>query len=281
MVRSLSVVCTVPVLLACSSPQDMGESIGLDAGESAEETLARRLAPGSEPGAFTDEEKRGEAARDFAYNWPRQVSAIAPLAAMLQSARDQELARQKAEWEESVAEFAQPDDTYECFSCVNRSYVKSWVVAADTPRLLVIGAETYTYSGGAHGNTNYDALVWDRRANGGKGAAMNPVALFASPAAFEAAVRADFCAALLVARSERLEMNVAGIDPLEECPGIAELVVVPTSSDGRMFDTIQFLAAPYVAGSYAEGPYTINVPVTEAVLAAVKPDYRAEFASGL
>ncbi|MEO0056797.1 MAG: hypothetical protein RIT17_233, partial [Pseudomonadota bacterium] len=31
-------------------------------------------------------------------------------------------------------------------------------------------------------------------------------------------------------------------------------------------------------GSYAEGPYEVTLPVTQAVLAAVKPEYKAAFA---
>ena len=281
MVRLAFVWAALPVLLACSSPEAMGENIGLADGESAQEALDRRLAPRAEESRFRDEDARGEAAREFVHYWPRQVSAIAPLAAMLGEARDTELAKQKAEWDQSVAEFARPDGTYECYSCVNRSYSKGWEVTADTPRFLVLTGETYTYTGGAHGNTEFDALLWDREANGGEGEAMNPVELFASPAALEAAARADYCEALLVARGERLEMNIEGLDPQENCPSLAELVVVLASADGKTFDSIQFLAAPYVVGSYAEGSYQIGIAISEAVLDAVKPEYRGEFTSRL
>lgn len=40
---------------------------------------------------------------------------------------------------------------------------------------------------------------------------------------------------------------------------------------------IGLIADQYLAGSYAEGPYEITLPVTPAVIAAVKPEYRAGF----
>jgi len=52
------------------------------------------------------------------------------------------------------------------------------------------------------------------------------------------------------------------------------------SSDRKAFNRIGLLAAPYVAGSYAEGTYEVTLPVTPAVLQAVKPEYKAAFALG-
>lgn len=264
-------------LLACSSPDEIAAGVQEGKGESATQTLDRRAAAGFDPVAFVDEESNGEAARDFAYSWPRQVSAIAPLAAMLEQQRDSELARQKAEWEESVEEFASADDGYECISCVNRSYAKSWAVAADLPRFLVLAAETSTYTGGAHGNSQYDGMIWDRDAKDGAGEALAPFALFTSSAALAEAAHDDYCTALSAARVERLEMDAAPNDPFAECPGIDEFVVLPKSSDGAHFDGLTFLAAPYVAGSYAEGAYEFAIPVTAAIVAAVKPKYREAF----
>ena len=264
-------------LLACSSPDEIAAGVHDGKGESAAQTLDRRAAAGFDPVAFVDEESNGEAARDFAYSWPRQVSAIAPLAAMLGKARDEELARQKAEWEESVAEFATGDDGYDCIACVNRSYAKSWAVAADLPRFLVLAAETSTYTGGAHGNSQYDGIVWDRDAKNGEGEALAPATMFTSTGALEDAAHDAYCNALSAARIERLEMDAAPDDPFAECPGLGEFVVLPKSSDGAHFDGLTFLAAPYVAGSYAEGAYEFAIPVTEAIIAAVKPKYREAF----
>jgi hypothetical protein len=64
------------------------------------------------------------------------------------------------------------------------------------------------------------------------------------------------------------------------CPPITDLTVLLGSSNKQTFNRIGLIAAPYVAGSYAEGPYEVTLPVTPAVLAAVKPEYKAAFALG-
>lgn len=266
-------------LIACSSPEEMGEQIARTEGESVQDALERRVAAGAEPVEFRDEQSVGDAARDFTYGWPAQVSAIAPLAAMLAQARNEELAKQQAEWEQSLEEFADPQDGFQCVSCVNRSYSKNWKVSADTPRFLVLTGETFTYTGGAHGNSAFDAVAWDREANGGEGAALRPIDLFVNAVALENTAYGDYCQALLEVKRDKLDIDIAAMNPFDGCPSVSELVVVPLSSDGRTFDRLQFLAAPYVAGSYAEGPYEFVIPITPALLEVVKPEYRAAFES--
>jgi hypothetical protein len=51
------------------------------------------------------------------------------------------------------------------------------------------------------------------------------------------------------------------------------------SGDRQHFTRIGILIGPYEAGPYAEGDYEITLPVTPEVLAAVKPEYRADFAA--
>ena len=43
------------------------------------------------------------------------------------------------------------------------------------------------------------------------------------------------------------------------------------------FDRVGFLIDPYTAGPYAEGTYEVTLPVTRAILAAVKPEYAESF----
>lgn len=267
-------------LIACSSPEELGAQIVESEGENAQDTLDRRIAHDSDPVEFRDEQSEGDAARDFTYGWPAQVSAIAPLAAMLAQERDEHLTKQRAEWEQSVEEFAHPQDGFQCISCVNRSYSKNWKVSAETPRFLVLTGETFTYTGGAHGNSFFDALAWDREAKGGAGEALRPVDLFVDEVALENTAYGDYCQALLDAKREKLDIDITAMNPFDGCPSVSELVVVPLSSDGRTFDSVRFLAAPYVAGSYAEGPYEFEIPITPALLEVVKPRYRAEFSAG-
>lgn len=259
---------TFLALAACSSPEEMGDAI---AGErDVELTVSSTEDP--RPVDFESNDERGGGTRDFAYSWPAEVSAIADLAAMLREKRDQALAEQEADWEEALAEFAGE----ECASCKARGFTKSWSVAADTPRFLSLEGETSIYAGGAHPNSTFDALVWDRKAN----APLAPGDLFTSPRALSDAVRAPYCEALLDQRRERLGGYFSEPPgPFENCPAMEELVLVPASSGGEAIDEIRLLAAPYVAGSYAEGPYTVTLPVTRAVVDAVKEEYRDAFAA--
>jgi len=56
--------------------------------------------------------------------------------------------------------------------------------------------------------------------------------------------------------------------------------VILGSADKQHFTRIGVLIDPYAAGPYAEGGYEVTLPVTPAVLRAVKPEYRALFAHG-
>ncbi len=40
--------------------------------------------------------------------------------------------------------------------------ISDWSLAADTPRLLALAGDTYSYTGGAHGNTGHAVKIWDK-----------------------------------------------------------------------------------------------------------------------
>jgi hypothetical protein len=257
-------------LVACSSPEEIAAKSATATAE-APPTLPAPPAPAPEKVTFEDSAKNGEGTRDFAYSWPAEVSAIPELAARLTDDRDKLLAEQKADWEESLREFSDSD----CTSCLNRDYAMGWDVVANLPRFLSLSGAWNAYSGGAHGNYAWEALVWDREAERG----FDPKAMFTSPAALQDALGDAWCKALKV---ERVKKGMApdeddGIFP---CPPIADLTVLVGSSDGKSFNRIGLIAAPYVAGSYAEGAYEVTLPVSPKVLAAVKPGYRAAFMLG-
>lgn len=209
------------------------------------------------------------ATREFAYHWPAEVAVVPALAARLTAERGTALAEQKAEWAEAIAAFAGED----CTACTSRTFSKDWKVVADLPRYLSLSADTYIYAGGAHGNSAFDALVWDRET----AAAVTPTAMFRSAADLQAALHAPWCKALKAERTRRTGAEFAD-DEAFPCPDIAELTLLLGSSNKQAFNRIGLIAAPYVAGSYAEGPYEITLPVTPAVLAAVKPAYKTAFA---
>jgi hypothetical protein len=253
------------VLAACSSPADIAAA----AAQTPQAPEAPAVPAKTDKVAFTDNANKDAATREFSYQWPAEVSAVPALVTRFTTERNTLLAEQKAEWTESLAEFADDD----CGGCVNRSYEKSWDVVADLPRYLSLSASFYIYSGGAHGNGAYDALVWDREAE----AALDPKTMFRSPEDLQEALGASWCKSLKVERAERLGPEYAD-DGFFQCPPIADLTVLAGSSDGKAFNRIGLLAAPYVAGSYAEGTYEVTLPVTPAVLAALKPEYKPAFA---
>src|SRR5690606_12481141 len=125
------------------------------------------------------------------------------------------------------------------------------------------------------GNTSFDTLLWDKRTD----KALSPMALFVSADALQAAARDAFCAAL---NKQREAKRGEPVDPtiddwMNTCPKISETTVILGSSNSRTFDRIGFLIDPYTAGPYAEGTYEVTLPVTKAILAAVKPAYAASF----
>lgn len=261
----------------CSSPADVAADVGATevtvTTSSTITTTADAAAVAVSPAATTREDKaeKDGGKREFAYSWPAAVSAIPALVERFSAERDKALTEQKAEWNEALTEFAGQG----CISCTSREFSKEWKVVADLPRYLSLSADMYFYTGGGHGNSDFDALVWDREAR----AVFAPAAMFRSEEDLQAALHAPWCKALNAERTKRLDADYDD-DGMFPCPDIAQLTLLLGSSNKQTFNRIGLLAAPYVAGSYAEGPYEITLPVTPAVLAAVKPEYKSAFALG-
>jgi hypothetical protein len=260
---------TLLILTGCTPPGDIAAQTATTPPESPVTPPVPPPVPAAGKTTFADNSSAGEVVREFSYEWPKQVTAIPALAADLAKERDQALKEQKAEWDEARREFADQD----CTGCMSRSFEKTWEVVADLPRFLSLSAGWAVYSGGAHGNYGLDARIWDREAN----RAFDPRELFTSPEALQSALGEAWCKALAAERRKRLGGDFSD-DGIFGCAPIAELTVLAGSSGGAAFDRIGLYAAPYVVGSYAEGAYEATLPVTPAVLAAVKPEYRAAFA---
>lgn len=266
-----AIMLTLLMLAACSSPEDIAaQTAASPSGQAAaHETPA---AAAAEAVAFTDNAEKGEAKREFAYSWPAEVSAVPELVERFTSERDKLLADQKGDWDEALREFGGSD----CVACVSRGAEKSWAVVANLPRFLSLSAEIYAYTGGAHGNSGSTALVWDRET--GRGLESRDV--FTSPRALQDALGAAWCKGLGEERRRKMGADAPVEDGIFPCPPIADLTVLLGSKSKTHFDRIGLIADPYVAGSYAEGAYEVTLPVTPAVLAAVKPEYKAAFALG-
>lgn len=218
---------------------------------------------------FENDASKGGGNREFAYSWPAEVSAIPELAAQLQADLDRDLAEQQAEWEAALAE-----DFGDCITCISRGYQTEWKVVADLPDWLSLSAELYIYTGGAHGMTGLESLVWDKRNERGFDAAE----LFVSTVALETALGAKLCDALDRERAKRRGAPVVRDGEWStDCPGLEDSTVLVGSSNGKTFDRIGIYFGPYTAGAYAEGPYELNFPVTASVLDAVKREYASAF----
>lgn len=214
-------------------------------------------------------DRDGRASLDFAYTWPAAVSTIPALRDRLDAEREKTFAEWKGEWEKAKIE-SPPD----CVSCRSRGYQKDWQVVTDLPRYLSLSAPIYSYTGGAHGGTVFDALVWDRQT----GKAIAPIDMFRSAAALDAATQGAFCAALDKERARRRGPDAGGLGFFDECiEPVANSTVILGSAGRRAFDRVGFLIPAYNAGPYAEGTYEVTLPVTPAILDAVRPEYRAAF----
>lgn len=266
-------------LAACSSPENMSDTIGVNdaavaeaTGEDAQATLDRRVPAEAEAFAFSETEGDQEKSfREFSYSWPRQVSAIEPLAAAFEKERAKQLAEQKSAWAQALA-----DCPEEFVSCSRNFLEVEWQVVADTPRFLSLSSNISTYTGGAHGNYGRGSVVWDRETE----EQLDPPVLFTSTAALETALGDGVCKALNAERTKRRgePVEADANDWASACVPLTDAVVFLGSSDGAKIDRIGVYYGPYVAGAYAEGDFEFTFPVTPEVLKTVKPDYREAFA---
>ena len=208
----------------------------------------------------------------FEYSYPAEAGRIAGLAGLLDNRLDRQRAALAAESEQARREARQ-----EGFPYNKHSYTAEWKVVAELPKWLSLSADVATYTGGAHGNYTVQSVVWDKD----NLRLMNAIDLFSSPAALEQAFGDRFCEGLDRQRAERRGEPVAedSEEMFDQCPGIDELEVLVGSSNRRTFNRLTVYAGPYVAGPYAEGAYEVDLPVTQEILGAVKPEYREVFSA--
>ena len=207
-------------------------------------------------------------ALDFTYGWPSEAAAISPLDWRLrdQMAKAYRDALANAHEDQAVAREQKRPYNQHFFSM-------EWSTAGETPRLLSLQSELSTFTGGAHPNTSYNALLWDRRTS----QQISFSALLTGRANIASLMRSDYCKALDAERLKRRQGEKLG-GVFDECPKLSDLAIALADQDknGR-FDMIAFVASPYVAGPYAEGEYDISLPVTARFIAALKPAYRGSF----
>jgi hypothetical protein len=206
----------------------------------------------------------------FGYSYPAAAGVIPKLKARL----DGQLDERRAKLDQDARQFKQEA---EADGFPYRAYDShtDWAVVANLPGWLSLSSQIYTFSGGAHGMTVFDSLLWDKQANLGR----EPLSLFTSRDALEAAVKPSFCQMLDKQREKKRGEPVDRKNPgmFDECIGLASVTVLLGSSNRETFDRVGFLIPPYEAGPYAEGSYEVTLPVSEAILKVVKPEFRKSF----
>jgi hypothetical protein len=227
----------------------------------------------SEPAAAPRHVKVSNDLYVFEYSYPAAAAAIPALKAYF----DSELDRQRAQVARD-ARAEQADAKGSDYEYHAHESGQEWKVVTDLPGWLSLSSLVSSYTGGAHPNYGYAGLLWDK----GAGRAREVSALFTSDQALSAAIRRSFCAALDRQRAEKRggSAKLGSGDEFDACLDPLDSTVILGSSNHQTFDRIGVLVAPYEAGPYAEGGYEVTVPVTPAVIAALKPEYRAAFAAG-
>ena len=206
----------------------------------------------------------------FNYSWPKEAGNIPALARQLES----DLEKSKQDLIANAQQGKEQADS-SGFPYNAHYYSEQWSVVARLPQWLSLSGKFSAYTGGAHGNYGLETLVWDRKVGRGFPA----IEMFESPKALSDALGSKLCHALDRERARRRKGTPKAQIAAEftKCVGVDEATVLVGSSNGRTFNRVGVWFGPYVAGPYAEGAYELTFPVDQAVLATVKPAYRAAF----
>lgn len=264
----------VLLLCACSPKADQQVPTDNAANEALVANFAQRMAGKSTPAPpakpFEQSEKTG--LLEFAYAWPAQAAAVPAIAQKF----GKDLGVDKADALKMAGEDRKAAQQAG-FPFHAHALEKRWSVTADTPRFLALQSSTYIYTGGAHGMTGYDALLWDKA----RQRETSAEAVMTSSAAFADAIHDRFCAGLDKARAKKRGAPVLrGDDPFSKCIDPMKEVLVLTSRDGKLIDGVTVVIAPYSAGPYAEGSYEVPLPVDAAMRKAIKTEYQDAFVGG-
>ncbi|KEQ54457.1 DUF4163 domain-containing protein [Sphingobium chlorophenolicum] len=263
-------LAAVLLLGACSVSEDGNEAH--PGNDVAASNFASRMSgqPEPPPPAKPFERKEKTDLLDFAYSYPAQAAQIPALVDKFGNA----LKIGKADALKMARE-DQKAAKASGYPFRGHALQTRWTVTADTPRFLALQSESYAFTGGAHGMTGYDALLWDKDRK--RETAVE--ALMTSRAAFAAAIRDRFCDALDKARAEKRGAPVkrSDDDDFTKCIDPMKEVLVPTSKDGKLIDGVTVVIGPYSAGPYAEGKYDIALPVDAAMRKAIKTEYQNAF----
>lgn len=156
-------------------------------------------------------------------------------------------------------------------------YEKSieYAVAGQTGKLMSLQRNDFEYTGGAHPNSGYGAVLWDKALK----RIVEPAQLFRRGADLTPLDQA-LCDAINAAKQARspgaATLGLEGGD--WSCPraGVTPFVLAPSTTSGKAGGLI-FLIGPYQVGPYSDGGYEIVVPQS-AFHRLLAPAYADEFA---
>ena len=270
------VVCLISIALLAACSSEAPPAAKAATGNSHSSSISVSTSTGAKASASASATSGGaskvEESSDlyeFDYSYPAEAGRIAALRDWLDAKR----AKVRAQLiEDATSGRAEAKDGGFEFHAYAQG--RAWEKVAETPRFLSLSLLVSEYTGGAHPNYGFDSLLFDKQA----GERVAPLALFTSPAALDAVIQRPFCAMLDKERGKRRgEPVVSDGSMFNDCIKPSDQTVILGSSTGQTIDTIGVLIGPYAAGSYAEGDFDITLPVTAALLRAVRPEYRAAF----
>jgi hypothetical protein len=268
----LALFSALIALAACSSPDEVREKTGVTAQATSASARASSVASSSAKGAARAEKEDNDL-YSYEFSYPAEVGAYPELAARLSSDAAKAKAEMIADAKQDRSDRKKDDIPFNPYS-----YGAEWKVVADLPQYLSLSNDFYTYTGGAHGMYGLQSFVWDKANKRG----FKSEEFFVSPDALGAAIGKPLCDALNKERVKKGMEPATGSekDPVfPACPGLDEATVLVGSSNHKTFDRITVWYGPYVAGSYAEGAYELDFPITSAMMDTVKPAYRAAFSA--
>lgn len=268
MIRYAIAISGVLLAQACSPPSSESNRVAANA-------VAPDTRPFGHPPAKPPEVKPFAVAEkaellEFGYKYPQEAAAVPAIVSQFAD----DLKRLK----DAALKMAREDQAAakkDGFPFHTHSSETAWTTKAATPLLLSLLAESYVYTGGAHGMTGYKALIWNRANNQETSIA----AMVVSQSALAKAISTRFCKALNDARAEKRGAPVAGNGMFDDCVDPMKQTLVPVSTNGKAINQLLVVIGPYEAGPYAEGSYDIALPVDAAMLAAIKPEYREAFSA--
>ncbi|MBN8528141.1 MAG: DUF3298 domain-containing protein [Caulobacterales bacterium] len=147
--------------------------------------------------------------------------------------------------------------------------------AAETGKLFSLKRVDYDFTGGAHGNSLFAGVLWDKALK----RQITVADLFRKGADGRALDQA-LCAAINAAKKDRSpDAEPVSLEGAQwSCPRALQtpFVLTPGTVPGKA-GGLTFLIGPYQVGPYAEGPYEIVVPQS-VFRALIAPAYAEEFA---